>query len=55
MLTRRIAIGSLLIAAIAGCAAPQDAVKQGYLFAGGQYVDTKAGQIMAGQMVMPFT
>jgi len=50
MLTRRIAIGSLLIAAIAGCAAPQDAVKQGYLFAGGQYVDTKAGQIMAGQM-----
>ena len=50
MLTRRIAIGSLLIAAIAGCAAPLDAVKQGYLFAGGQYVDTKAGQIMAGQM-----
>lgn len=54
MLKRRIIIGSLLVAAIAGCAAPQDAVKQGYLFAGGQYVDTKAGQIMAGQMYVEY-
>lgn len=54
MLSRHIIIGSLLIAAIAGCAAPQDAVKQGYLFAGGQYIDTKAGQIMAGQMYVEY-
>ena len=54
MLKRRIIIGSLLVAAIAGCAAPQDPVKHGYLFAGGQYVDTKAGQIMAGQMYVEY-
>lgn len=34
---------------LAGCAGTQD-VKHGYFFAGGQYIDTKAGQIMAGQM-----
>ncbi len=54
MLSRRIIIGSLLITAIAGCAAPQDPVKHGYLFAGGQYIDTKAGQIMAGQMYVEY-
>lgn len=54
MLKRRIIIGSLLVAAIGGCAAPQDPVKHGYLFAGGQYVDTKAGQIMAGQMYVEY-
>lgn len=54
MLTRRITIASLLVAAIAGCASPQDPVKQGYLFAGGRYIDTKGGQIMAGQMYVEY-
>lgn len=38
-------------AALAGCANTQTAaVKHGYLFAGGRYVDTKAGPIMERQM-----
>ena len=53
MLNRRIAITSLLIATLAACAT-QDPVKHGYLFAGGRYVDTKAGQIMAGQMYVEY-
>lgn len=53
MLKRHAAIGALLMAALAGCAT-QEAVKHGYLFAGGQYIDTKGGQIMAGQMYVEY-
>jgi pimeloyl-ACP methyl ester carboxylesterase len=38
-------------AVLGGCASPQNgAVKHGYLFAGGHYVNTKAGPIMERQM-----
>lgn len=54
MLTRRIALGILFAATLAGCAATPPAVKQGYLFVGGRYIAVKEGQLMAGQMYVEY-
>jgi pimeloyl-ACP methyl ester carboxylesterase len=47
--TLRALAATSLALMIAGCVGAQN-VKHGYFFAGGQYIDTKGGQIMAGQM-----
>ena len=54
MFTRRVVLGSLLVAALAGCAATPPTVQQGHFFVGGRYIDVKEGQLMAGQMYVEY-
>jgi pimeloyl-ACP methyl ester carboxylesterase len=54
-LLKRITGAAITIAILASCSSLQQApVKQGYLFTGGSYVETKTGPIMAGQMYSEF-
>jgi pimeloyl-ACP methyl ester carboxylesterase len=53
----RSVVGSILVGlALAGCAGTSEgpAVKQGYFFSGGRYVETKVGPIMERQMYVEY-